>query len=274
MARKPRSGRRSAGRRAPARSVHTAGRPPDTDEQRAVALADRPVVGYQRWHEILFLHWGVSPAALRPLVDPRLELDLLDGRAYVSATPFTLRGGRLRFLPHLPFVSEFLELNLRTYVRARGVPGLWFFSLDAASAPACAIARASLGLPYFRARMARSSSGGVHRFESERVAPASRAASFRVRWSAGEAVAAPPGTLDHFVAERYALYSTLAGRLVRVRVRHPAWSLREAEVDGLDETLFRAAGLPAPGQPLLARCSRGVNVSVLAPEVLAPPAFS
>lgn len=265
MATRRRSGsRRTRAARAPGRTVR-APRERTEDPQQAVALADRPVIGCQRWDDVLFLHWAVDPAALRPLVDRRLALDLRDGAAWISLTPFTLRGGRLRLLPPLPFISCFHELNLRTYVRVGDVPGLWFFSLDAASAPAAAIARASLGLPYFRARMRRASSGGRNEFRSERLLPRSRPASLSCAWRAGARRAAPPGSLDHFLAERYALYSVLAGRLLRVRVRHEPWILHDATVEEVDETVTRAAGVSAVGPPLAA-WSSGVDVAVLAPE--------
>src|SRR5687767_11872085 len=94
---------------------------------------DRPVIGYQRWRDLLFLHWPVPREALRPLVDERLDLDLADGTAWVSLTPFTLEGARLRTLPPLPLLRRFHELNCRTYVRYEDAdPGIWFFSLDAA----------------------------------------------------------------------------------------------------------------------------------------------
>ncbi len=230
--------------------------------------ATRAVVGWQRWHEILFLHWPVAPAALRGHVDGRLELDLAEGRAWVSLTPFTMRDARVRGLPPLPFLSAFHEMNLRTYVRAAGVPGIWFFSLDAVSAPAAALARAALGLPYFVARMARSTSGSTHRYDSERLTPGPRPATFHATWSVGGALPDSPGALDEFLADRHALYSTIAGALVRVRVRHPPWLLREARLEALDQTVTRAASIDVPERPPLARFSEGVEVQVLAPEAV------
>jgi uncharacterized protein YqjF (DUF2071 family) len=226
------------------------------------------VVGYQRWHEILLAHFEVSPGALRPLVDPRVELDLHEGRAWVSLTPFTMRGARLRLAPPLPTLTRFHELNLRTYVHAGGVPGLWFLSLDAASGPAVAIARAALGLPYFRARMSRSASGDAHAYRSERAVVRGTRATFSASWSVGEAVPSPPGSLEHFLAERYALFSVHAGRLLRVRVRHAPWSLRAACVGPLEQTLTRAAGLWVPERPALAHFSEGRDVEVLLPEIV------
>jgi uncharacterized protein YqjF (DUF2071 family) len=226
------------------------------------------VAGYQRWHEILLAHFEVSPDALRPLVDRRLELDLHEGRAWASLTPFTMRGARLRLAPPLPTLTRFHELNLRTYVLARGVPGLWFLSLDAESAPAVAIARAALGLPYFHARMSRSASGDGHAYRSERAVVRGPRATFSASWSVGEPVPSEPGTLEHFLAERYALFSVAAGRLLRVRVRHAPWALRAAHVATLEQTVARAAGLWVPERPALAHFSEGRDVEVLFPEIV------
>jgi uncharacterized protein len=289
---RPKSGRRTTGRRgqsartarprkggtaggsAPEHELALPGREaPEAEPAPAEAVAAddraaRPVIGYQRWHEILFLHWPVPAEALRPLVDERLELDLFDGRAYVSLTPFTMRDARVRPLPRLPFLAHFHELNLRTYVRGAGVAGLWFLSLDAASAPATVLARATLGLPYFRARIERFASGPAHEYRTERLRPWGPPATFAARWSVGAAIPDPPGSLDRFLAERYALYSKLAGRLVRVRVRHAPWSLQEASVERLEETVTRAAGVDVRAPPALARFSGGVDVEVQAPELV------
>jgi uncharacterized protein YqjF (DUF2071 family) len=223
-----------------------------------------PVIGYQRWDEIAFLHWSVPPAAIRTHVDPRLELDLADGLAWISITPFTLRRARVRALPHLPALTEFHELNLRTYVRGGGVPGLWFFSLDAASWPAAAIARVTLGLPYFHARMERSASGGAHAYRSDRRAPGPRPASLEASWIVGDPLEG--GWLDRFLVERYALYTRMAGALLRLRVRHPAWPLASARVERLEQTITGAAGLEVEPRPALAHFSRGVDVELFPPE--------
>src|SRR6266481_5950618 len=89
-----------------------------------------PAIGFQRWDRLLFLHWEVPPEALRPLLPARLDLDTYEGRAFVSITPFTVRGARLRGLPPLPTLSDFHEVNVRTYVHLGGKdPAVWFFSL-------------------------------------------------------------------------------------------------------------------------------------------------
>jgi uncharacterized protein YqjF (DUF2071 family) len=188
------------------------------------------------------------------LVHPRLSIDRRDGSAWVSMTPFTLRRGRLRGLPPLP---DFLELNFRTYVTLPGgEPGIWFFSLDAANRLAVAAARVSVRLPYFHARMERGD--GWYRSERSRSG-----ARFEARWSAGAEIGrAAPGSLEHFLVERYRLFSRAAGPLLwRGRVHHEPWLLHRAQLNELREDLSAAAGLPPPGAPALAHWTPGVSVA-------------
>jgi uncharacterized protein YqjF (DUF2071 family) len=211
------------------------------------------IVGFQHWRDLFFLHWRVPAEAVRPRVHPRLSIDERDGSAWVSMTPFTLRKGRLRGLPALP---DFHELNFRTYVThpAHG-PGIWFFSLDAASAPAVMAARFSVRLPYFLARMERRE--GWYRSCRRFLA-----GSFEARLTAGGEIGrAAPGSLEEFLVERYQLYSRAAGpALWRGPVRHPPWILHRAEVPELTQDLAQAAGLQPLGGPDLCQWSPGVAV--------------
>jgi hypothetical protein len=106
-------------------------------------LPAEPWVMAQTWHDLLFCHWRLPVEALRPHVPAELELETFDGSGWLGVTPFLLDGLRLRNLPPVPLLSRFLEVNLRTYVRAGGRPGIWFFSLDAASRLAVEGARAT-----------------------------------------------------------------------------------------------------------------------------------
>src|SRR5687768_15954742 len=82
--------------------------------------------GYQRWRDLLFLHWIVPEPALRAVVPPALEIDTHDGNAYVGVVPFAMLGVRPAWLPErLGF--DFLETNVRTYVHVGGRdPGVYF----------------------------------------------------------------------------------------------------------------------------------------------------
>jgi uncharacterized protein len=211
------------------------------------------IIGYQDWRDLLFLHWRVPAAELAGLVHPRLSIDEHEGSGWVSMTPFTLRNGRLRGLPAMP---DFHELNFRTYVtHPKHGPGVWFFSLDVTNALAVAIARVSVRLPYFPARMER----GEGWYRSERRLARGR---FEVRFSTGpQRGRAAPGSLEEFLVERYCFYSRAAGPALWFGpVHHEPWPLCDATIGEVTEDLSVSAGVPALGRPHFGAWSPGVSV--------------
>lgn len=231
---------------------------------------DAPVVLHQNWLHLGFLHWEVPYAELQALVPPRLTVDTFEGKAYVGIVPFTLTGVRPTLVPPLPWVSSFHEINVRTYVHVEGRdPGVWFFSLDASSTIAVAAARATYKLPYFEAEVAFKESGGampVIDFHSRRTdARGPSPASARIRYQPEEGPVGParPGTLEHFLVERYILYAEDEQRtLHRARVHHAPYPLQKAIVHEIDETLVWAAGVRRPEPIALQHYAKEVNVKV------------
>ena len=231
---------------------------------------DQQVLLHQNWHHLLFLHWEVSPNDLQALLPPRLTLDTFEGNAYVGLVPFTLTGVRPILTPPLPWISTFDEINVRTYVHLDGRdPGVWFFSLDASSRIAVAAARAAYRLPYFEADMNfRTGEGALPTIELDSVrtdARGVRPANAHLRYRAVEGPAQPaaPGTLEHFLVERYILYTQDEDRdLYRARVHHQAYPVQKAEVLQLDETLIWAAGIKRAENADLRHYAREVNVKV------------
>jgi uncharacterized protein YqjF (DUF2071 family) len=219
----------------------------------------------QDWRDLLFVHWAVDPEVLRPLLPPRLTLDLFGGRAFVGLTPFRLARVRPRLMPPLPRVSRFGEVNVRTYVHLEGRdPGVWFFSLDASSRLAAAAARFTYRLPYHAARIHMESSGGRYRFHASRRGGGHCDAVWDV---AGNERQASPGTLDFFLVERYVLYSESAGQLLQARVHHRPYPLRGARLVRLDQDLVRRDGIHLPlRQRPIVHFSPGVDVDVHAPR--------
>jgi len=203
-----------------------------------------PWVMGQSWVSLLFAHWRVDPEIVRAAVPAQLPLDVFDGDAWIGVTPFEVRGLRARGVPPLPRLSRFPELNVRTYVTLGGKPGIWFFSLDAGNAAAVAAARATYRLPYFRARMRIARPGEWIEYGSERGA-----ATFAGRYRpVGPAAPPQPGTLDHWLTERYCLYALHDGRVLRAEIHHPPWPLQAAEAEIERNTM---TGLPLTGEPLL-----------------------
>src|SRR5579871_2268047 len=110
-------------------------------------LPPRPWAMAMRWHDLAFLHWPVPAQTIRPLIPPALDVDSYDGKAWIGVVPFRMTGVRPRFVPSLPGLSAFPEINVRTYVTTGGKPGVWFFSLDAAHRLAVWTARRTFHLP-------------------------------------------------------------------------------------------------------------------------------
>jgi len=191
-------------------------------EHRPYPLPERRWTMGQTWHRLLFAHWRVPHDVLRPHVPERLELEEHDGSAWLGLTPFRIAGLRARGAPPLPLLSSFDELNCRTYVRAGGRPGIWFFSLDASSRAAVAAARRLYRLPYRHAEIdARDDS-----FRAETEGGGSFRASYR---GLGTPRPAAPGTLEQFLVERYCLYAD-DGRM-RAEIHHAPWPLQPAEAE-------------------------------------------
>ena len=232
-----------------------------------LAARERPEgspVMYQSWGNLLFAHWEVSAGALRKHIPRRLEIDTHEGRAYVGVTPFKLWGVRPVFTPPLPLVSEFLEINVRTYVHLDGVPGVWFFSLDANSAVAVAGARALFRLPYFHSRIEMEEQGATTVYRASRDDSAGAAAEFEATWEVkASRPAAEPGTLEFFLVERYCLYTSDGeDKLYRVRINHRPWPLRDARLRSHRSSMIEAAGLSKSGGEPLVHHGGPVDVEV------------
>jgi uncharacterized protein YqjF (DUF2071 family) len=217
-------------------------------------LPRRPWIMAQSWHDLLFAHWPLPVAQLRALIPPQLAIDTFDREAWIAVVPFRMSGVRLRWTPPMPWLSGFPELNVRTYVVRDGKPGVWFFSLDAGNPIAVAVARAWFHLPYFRASMRCRTENASIEYQSNRTHSAAPPAALRCRYQGtGEIFHPQPGTLEHFLTERYCLYTSASqGKLVCGEIHHPPWLLQRAEAEITENTMTQAAGLGVPaGKPLL-----------------------
>jgi len=226
-----------------------------------------PVAMFQRWERLLFAHWRVEASVLRPQLPSGLSLDLYDGEAWVAVTPFEITRLRLRGLPPLPGASRFPELNVRTYVTAGGKPGVWFFSLDAASAIAVFFARQLYHLPYFHATMACRGKGETVSYRSERNGEP-RAELLADYAPVGEPFHANPGSLEEWLTARYSLYASDRDALLRAEIEHEPWTLRRARAEIHRNTMADPVRIPLVGKPLL-HYSEALDVRVWWPERVA-----
>jgi uncharacterized protein len=204
-----------------------------------------------KWGKLLFMHWPISERVLRPLIPENLNIDTFEGTAWIGITPFTLWDVRLSFFTAVPWLSDFHELNVRTYVHFNGVPGVWFFSLDTNSILTVLGARSLYHLPYFNAKIDLDEKDGAIYYDLKRmINPPAR---FSGSWKAGDKLPeAEPGTLEFFLVERYCLYSTDKKNLYRCRIHHRPWPLQQAELLSYQSTMIDSHGLPTPEcHPLL-----------------------
>jgi uncharacterized protein YqjF (DUF2071 family) len=252
---------------------------------------DRPIMR-QRWERLTFLHWAYEPAVVQRVLPEGLHVDTFGGAAWVGLVPFFMRvwtpGG-----PGVPWVSNFCETNVRTYVRdPEDRVGIWFLSLDAARLGAVAVARSSYRLPYFWSSMSLTRQGMQVSYHCRRRLPGPRGATSDVRVSIGAPYdAAELSDRDHFLTARWVLFSVatsqhgtshrgsshrggthhVAGQNGATRQRfaraaHQPWPLYRAQARYVNDGLVAAAGLPAAECEPLVHYSPGVDVRIGRPE--------
>ncbi len=223
-------------------------------------------IGYHCWSNLLFLHWRVPSEMIAALLPQGLSLDTWQGDAWVGLVPFQMSGVRPRWFP---WGFAFRETNVRTYVHCRGRdPGVWFFSLEAANSLAVEIARRFWGLNYFRASMSVTRAGDRVQYASRRLWPGPAGAHLSLdaeigpQFPATNSGHAVPGTLEHFLIERYFLYCERRGRLLRGQVHHLPYALKSARAVSLQESLLAANGIEVCEPPCHAAFSERVDVEI------------
>ncbi len=222
---------------------------PPTSEQR-LAARDRPAgwpVMRQRWGDLLFLHWPVTPELIQQRLPRGLHVDTFRGDAWLGVVPFSMNRIRPVGFPPLPKLSWFLELNVRSYVHDEaGNPGVWFFSLDCNQPLAVEVARRFFHLPYEHAAMHADRSGDLLRYRCRRKSADARDAEFDygIPENPGPAEI---GTLEWFLVERYRLFSANArNELFEGMVHHPHYRISPATCDHFSTEPLRWNGFPEP----------------------------
>jgi uncharacterized protein YqjF (DUF2071 family) len=228
---------------------------------RPFPLPEGPWIMAQTWVALLFAHWPVPADRMRAVVPPELELDLFEGDAWLTISPFAVRATRPRGAFPPPRISGFAELNVRTYVTVGDRPGIFFFSLDAGSSLAVAAARALYRLPYFRAEMDVVDERGRIRYASRRSDRRGPPLRFAARYGpAGPAAPAAPGTLDAWLVERYRLYTVdERRRVLAADIHHARWPLRPAAADIRVNTMADPTGIEL-AEPALLHFARRQDV--------------
>lgn len=222
----------------------------------------------QRWSHLLFLHWAWDPAAIQRTLPPGLYVDTHEGQAWVGLVPFFMERVRPRGFPPVPGVSNFLELNVRTYVRdSWGRTGVWFYSLDANQWLAVKVARRLFHLPYQHAEMSAHviAETGEIEYRARRAETNQECRFVYHPMSDAEGEKSAPDTLDFFLVERYRLFAWDAGRgrLYSGRVHHTPYRIGPATGATWSDTMLSLAGFDRGERPPDHVCTaRAVDVEV------------
>jgi len=228
-------------------------------DHRPWSVPSAPWIMQQIWNDLLFAHWPVPAGALCPLIPSVLPLDTFDGECWVAVTPFHMTGVRARWMPPIPGTGRFPELNVRTYVTYGGKPGVFFFSLDAASRLAVWGARKAYHLPYYFAQMKVTHENGRFRYQSVRNPGTSLRASYS---AVGRVQLRTPGTIEHWLTERYCLYTVFRGSVYRAEIHHEQWPLQDAQAEISANTMASASGIVLPDISPLLHFSKRLEVLV------------
>ncbi|WP_205544040.1 YqjF family protein [Rubrobacter indicoceani] len=233
-------------------------------DHRLYPRPDGPWAMSMTWHDLLFMHWPVPVEVLRPMIPAGLQLDTFDGSAWLGVVPFRMSDVRPRFLPSVGPVSNFPEINLRTYVTADDRPGVWFFSLDAHNSLAVRLARATFGLPYFDATMSLKREDDTVHYRSRRAPLAEFSGSYRP--TAG-IERSHPHTIEAFLTERYCLYAPWGKTGVRRgEVHHELWPLRKAEAEVETLQMTEQVGITLPDTEPVLHFAERLEVLAWVPE--------
>ena len=225
-------------------------------------MPDSPWLMTQSWHDLAFLHWPVDEQELRRALPAGVEIDIFEGQAWLGVVPFRMTNVAPRGVPALPFVSAFPELNVRTYVTDGSKPGVYFFSLDAGNPLAAGAARSLFHLPYYSAVMSVNDTSGWIEYSSRRAAGSGPRAEFKAKYRPTGPVFEPKdGTLEHFLTERYRLYTLdPANHLLHCDIHHAPWPLQEGEIAIDTNSMVDSTGIRLPDMAPLVHFARRQDV--------------
>lgn len=207
---------------------------------------------YQEWNKALFLHWKIPFDELRKSVPERLELDTFESEAYISLVAFQMQKIRPKHLPAVKFISDFEEINLRTYVINDGKAGVYFLNIEAEKYLSAFVAKKLSGLPYEKSNIFRKG----NRFSSQNTF---KKFHLEAEFEAKEKLQTKTG-LDHWLTERYCLYLEDRNQLFRFDIHHKEWEIRNVEIKKLSLSYELKNNYLINSHPDLIHYSEGVKV--------------
>lgn len=223
----------------------------NTTEHRPWKVPDNKWQFYQEWHNVIFVHWQVELNELKKFMPKELEIDLFEGKPWISLVAFTLKKIRPRYLPAFPPISNFDEVNFRTYIKKGDKPGIYFLSIEGGKKISCKIAKLASGLPYRYAKIKRENN-------QYRSANPKTQEGLEMKFAVKNPVT-DKNPLDKWLTERYALFQDTRHKIREFEIHHPEWPLNNIEVEKLDINYPRFKDL-IPNDPHKMHYSKGVQV--------------
>lgn len=218
---------------------------------------------YQEWNNALFLHWKVKASELQELLPANITLDTYHGQSWVSLVAFTMEKIRYRNTPPISAISNFHEINVRTYVTVNNKPGVYFLNIEAEKHLSCFVAKLLSGLPYEKSVMKRETDGKLQNYKSLNEEKKFQfEGSFIVRNKIEE-----PTLLDNWLTERYCLYLNKSDKLYRYEIHHKPWPLFNVDLIKLT-TRYRFNNIDLQGRPDMMHYSTGVKVVAWKKQIL------
>jgi uncharacterized protein YqjF (DUF2071 family) len=216
------------------------------DAKRRLLSARGEPLFYADWLRAVFIHYEVDAECLQRAVP--FELDLHEGRAYLSLVAFTMRGMRPRlggkiaaalFKP----ISTHGFLNARAYVRHRGEPGIYFLAEWLSNLFSVKLGPVTFGLPY---RFGHISYHHAHESGSLHGSVSASNDSSRLEYEANmdsQAHFTPcePNSRDEFLLERYTAFTAHGPFRGFFRIWHPPWPQTQLDLNVSDTSLLESA---------------------------------
>jgi uncharacterized protein YqjF (DUF2071 family) len=212
---------------------------------------------YQEWHDTLFLHWKVPPALLRNYLPKTIELDTIDGCAWVSLLAFEVKKMKMRNLPSFPYVNNFHEINVRTYVIKDGIPGIFMFSVETDKLIQVLMSRLFIGIPYQIANIKRSATELFCENENQGV---------NLRFSFLNSAVKKSRT-DAWLTERHSLYENQNGKLYRFDIHHKEWKLKRL-IATINSISYKAGDFSLNSHPDIMHYSKKLPVLLWGKKLL------
>lgn len=206
---------------------------------------------YQEWNNAIFLHYQVDLTELKKFVPKELEIDLFNGKPWISIVAFTMEKIRPKNFPYFPPISDFHEINIRTYVMSNNKTGVYFLSIEGGNSFSCKVAKGISELPYRYSKIKRTD----HIYQSQNSEFKDK---LNIEFKIGKKLIQKT-ELDKWLTERYALFQDTDESINEFEIHHLEWPISEIELQKLEFNYPRFEKL-INKKPNRIHYSRGVKV--------------